>query len=218
VLVVVALVVLFLLGAGVFAWTLGEYLIHRFVMHEVEGRSMPSREHLIHHATGGDNAGRPVLSWLGIVVVGAVLFAAPGWLLAGPALGHPVPGLALYAGWLLGYGGYEQIHNRSHTHGPRNAYGRWVRTHHFHHHHGHPLTNHGVTSPLWDRIFGTLVLPEVICVPRCHTMPWLVDEAGVVKPEFADRYELVGPADPDARQAAIDRARAFANLPPIAAT
>lgn len=206
-----------LLFAGLFAWTLGEYVIHRFVMHAVEGRTLPSREHLEHHATGGDNPGRPVLSWLGIIVVGAILFAVPGWLLAGAVSGHPAVGLAVYGGWLLGYGVYERIHNRSHTHGPRNAYGRWVRTHHFHHHHGHPLTNHGVTTPLWDRMFGTLVVPDVIRVPRRHAMSWLVDESGVVRPEFADHYELVGPVDPDARHAALDRARAFANLPPMAA-
>ena len=53
---VVVSIVFFL--SGVFAWTLGEYVIHRFVMHQVEGRSMPSREHLMHHATGGESTRR----------------------------------------------------------------------------------------------------------------------------------------------------------------
>lgn len=48
-------------------------------------------------------------------------------------------------------------------------------------------------------------------------MTWLVDGEGQVKPEYARRYRLVGPADADARLAAIDRARAFANLAPVEA-
>lgn len=205
-----------LLLAGAFAWTLGEYVIHRFLMHELRGRGLPSREHLVHHADPEENPGRPLLSWVGIVVVGAVLFGPAGVAL-GARLGAPLVGLALYAGWLVGYGAYEQVHNRAHTHAPRGAYGRWVRSHHFHHHHGHPLANHGVTSPLWDRVFGTLEVPDTIRVPRRQAMVWLVDGLGAVKAEHAGRYRLVGPADADARQRALDRARAFANQAPVTA-
>ncbi|MEZ5179658.1 MAG: sterol desaturase family protein [Acidimicrobiales bacterium] len=204
--------------AGGFAWTLGEYVLHRFVMHELRGRGLPSREHLLHHADPEGNPGRPVLSWIGIVVVGAVLFVAPGLAVAG-ALGAPrAAGLALWAGWLAGYGTYERIHTRCHTHPPRGAYGRWVRRHHFHHHYGHALANHGVTSPLWDLVFGTREVAERVRVPRRHAMRWLVDAAGSVRPEHRATYELVGPdaGRAGARLAALDRARAFANLVPSA--
>ena len=199
-----------LLAAGAFAWTLGEYVIHRWVMHELRGRGLPSREHLVHHADPENNPGRPVLSWIGIAVVGAVLFLPVGLALVGAWWGS-----ALYVGWLVGYGIYEQLHERSHSHAPRNAYGTWLRRHHFHHHHGHPLTNHGVTSPLWDLVFGTLERNEHVDVPRRHAMAWLVDEHGEVKPEYRDTYRIVGPSDPEGRMAAIDRARAFANLAPV---
>jgi sterol desaturase/sphingolipid hydroxylase (fatty acid hydroxylase superfamily) len=201
-----------LLLAGAFAWSLGEYVLHRFVMHELKGKGLPSREHLIHHALAGENEGKPFLSWLGIAVMGAVGILPLGLLVAGAWWGS-----AAYVGWLVGYGFYEYVHGHSHTHGPRNAYGRWVRVHHFHHHHGHPMANHGVTTPLWDKVFGTLERPEVIRVPRRHAMRWLVDGAGEIHPELADRYVLVGPADPAGRMAAIDRARAFANLAPTPA-
>ena len=194
-------------AVGLFAWTLAEYVLHRFVMHELRGRGLPSREHLLHHADPERNKGRPLLSWVGILVVGLVLFGPAGVLVAGPGAA-----IAAYLGWLVGYGTYERIHNRSHSHAPTNAYGRWVRVHHFHHHHGHPMANHGVTSPLWDRVFGTLEPAGTIKVPRRHAMPWLVDAEGNVQPAFADRYVLVGPATADHRLAALDRARAFANL------
>lgn len=207
---VVAVSTLALFVGGIAAWTLGEYVIHRFVMHELRGKGLPSREHLIHHADPEGNPGRPVLSWIGISVVGAVLFLAPALAVIGQWWAA-----AAYAGWLVGYGVYEQIHNRCHTHAPRWAYGHWVRVHHFHHHHGHPMENHGVTSPIWDWVFGTLVVNDHIDVPRRHAMRWLVDDHGVVKPQYAQTYALVGPADPEARMAAIDRARAFANLAPV---
>jgi sterol desaturase/sphingolipid hydroxylase (fatty acid hydroxylase superfamily) len=200
--------------AGMFAWTLGEYVIHRW-MHEMLGKGMPSREHLVHHAVGGDNEGRPVLSWLGIAVVGAVLFVAGAGQLGAWLFDARWAGVALYAGWLVGYGVYERIHNRSHSHAPTGRYTAWVRRHHFHHHHGHPMANHGVTVPLWDRVFGTLEQAEVIRVPRRHAMRWLVDEAGEVKAEYQAHYVLVGGADNGERQQMIDKARAFANLAPV---
>ena len=206
-----------LFGAGLFAWTLAEYVLHRFVMHEMLGKGLPSREHLVHHADPENNPGRPLLSWIGIVVVGAVLFGWSAPLLTSWLIGSAWTGLALYAGWLVGYATYEQIHERSHFKAPRGRYTAWVRRHHFHHHHGHPMANHGVTTPLWDLVFGTLEVADVIRVPRRQAMCWLVDQHGDVRAEYADRYVLIGPATADARLAAIDRARAFANLPPVAA-
>ncbi len=201
---------------GLAAWTLAEYVLHRFVMHELRGRGLPSREHLLHHVDPENNTGRPVLSWIGIAIIGIVLFVPLGWLLGRTGASTPVAAASALAGWLAGYGGYERIHNRAHSHAPRGAYGRWVRRHHFHHHHGHPMANHGVTTPLWDAIFGTLEVPGSIRVPRRLAMDWLVDGSGRLRGEYVTDYELVGPATPDARLLALDRARAFANLAPLA--
>jgi hypothetical protein len=35
--------------------------------------------------------------------------------------------------------------------------------------------NHGVTTPLWDIVFGTYEEPETIRVPKKIVMPWLID-------------------------------------------
>lgn len=200
-----------LLTLGLAVWSFGEYVLHRFLMHEMKGRGITSREHLLHHADPERNGGRPVLSWIGIAVVGAVLFLAPGLLLFGYSTGW-----ATYAGWLLGYGIYQQIHNRAHSHGPRTVYGVWVRRNHFFHHHGHPMLNHGVTSPVWDKVFGTYAEAGRLRIPRRHAPIWLLDDDGKVRPEHAAYYVVVGSADPSDRMAAIDRARAFANLTLVA--
>ena len=53
--------------------------------------------------------------------------------------------------------------------------------------------NHGVTSPVWDVVFGTLQKPGIIKVPRKLQMRWLVDPAtGAVREELAGHYALVG--------------------------
>ena len=140
-------------GAGL--WTLGEYVLHRFAMHDLRGRGILSSEHLEHHVTarwGFDPL--IVLAWLGVILVGSGVWGPAGWLLGGP-----VVGCSLAAGWILGYAYYEYQHAQSHLRGPSGAYTRWLRRHHFHHHFGHPMANHGVTTPVWDLVFGTFESP-----------------------------------------------------------
>jgi sterol desaturase/sphingolipid hydroxylase (fatty acid hydroxylase superfamily) len=199
-----------LFALGAFAWTFFEYVLHRFVFHEMKGRNLGSREHLEHHVRaqwGFD----PVilLAWTGVLLVGGGWGALGAWL-AGPA------GWAVAAGWVVGYFFYEYHHAQSHLRGPRNRWERWLRINHFHHHFGHPLSNQGVTVPLWDVVFGTLERPARVKVPRRLAMRWLLDEHGEVRPEYRADYELVGSRDTSERQVAIDRARAFANLVPHA--
>ncbi|HYI62478.1 MAG TPA: sterol desaturase family protein [Acidimicrobiales bacterium] len=192
-------------------WTLAEYVLHRFAMHHLHGKGIMSREHLEHHVTAGWSFDvNHILSWTGMLLVGAVLWAPLGWLVAGPAVGVTVA-----VGWAFGYFFYEYQHATSHLRPPSNRYQRLIRRHHFHHHFGTPMANHGVSLPLWDRVFGTYERPEKVRVPRRLALSWLVDEAGEVRPEFRDDYVLVGERDMTDRLAKIDRARAFASLAPV---
>ena len=78
--------------------------------------------------------------------------------------------------------------------------------------------NHGVTTPVWDLVFGTYERVEgPVKVPRRLAMRWLVDEDGELLPGYEADWALVGrrlDAGEDPRQDEIDRARAFANLAP----
>jgi sterol desaturase/sphingolipid hydroxylase (fatty acid hydroxylase superfamily) len=203
-----ALIPAFALGAVL--WTLGEYLLHRFAMHELRGKGIMSREHLEHHVKASWHWSYIFpLAWTGQILVGfAAWMPLFGWL-----FGWSV-GLAVALGWSLGYFFYEWEHRASHLKPPRNRYQRWLRVHHFHHHFGHPMSNHGVTVPWWDKVFGTFERPERVRVPRRLAMTWLVDEHGEVRPEHAADYELVGAADSAERLAQLDRARAFASIAP----
>jgi hypothetical protein len=199
-------------AGGVFLWWFFEYVLHRFVFHGMKGVGIGSREHLEHHVTAGWN-----FDWLIVVVWVAVAITGLGWgSLFGWTSGSAVVGWALGLGWASGYYFYEFEHWRAHKRAPRNAWERWVRKNHFHHHFGHPLHNQGVTLPIWDFVFRTMDRPDVVGVPRRLAPAWLVDEDGELRPEYADDYVLLGSRTIDLRQSQIDRARAFANLTPTA--
>lgn len=197
------------LTLGAFAWTLAEYVLHRFVFHGASATRLGAREHRKHHAE--------------------VDYFAPWWqkaLAAGAAVGLIAPlafatagatfGAAFATGFVGLYLYYEVLHRRAHTHPPRGPYGRWRRRNHFAHHFVDPRLAQGVTTPFWDVVFGTRLEVETVRVPRRLAMPWLVDAYGVLRPEHARDYVLVGSARRDARSREDDREAAMANLRPNA--
>jgi sterol desaturase/sphingolipid hydroxylase (fatty acid hydroxylase superfamily) len=207
---VIAVLSVLAFAAGWFAWTLGEYCMHRFGMHALKGKGMPSKEHLRHHADRDSVLEKWPVSWTGIITVGVVVFFGGGSLV----LARPVAA-ALAAGWVFGYGFYDLHHYRAHRKPIANRYERWLRRHHFHHHFGHPMANHGVTLPLWDHVFGTYEEPGVVRVPERMAMIWLLGDDGDIKPEHAADYVLARGRRLTDDQAAEDRRRANANLAPV---
>lgn len=192
---------------GAASWTAAEYGLHRFLMHEMRGRGLASVEHLKHHAdvTYFSPASKKLASAAATTAVAYPATAA----LAGRRWAT-----AFTAGLLTMYFGYEVAHRRTHTHPPRGRYGSWARRNHLHHHFGAPMRNFGVTSPVWDKAFGTYDEPGVVTVPRRMAPVWLLDEAGEVNPEFAGDYLAKGARKSDPDQVDQDRADAFSNVAP----
>lgn len=172
---------------GALTWTLLEYLIHRFLGHEARLRPNPfAAEHVRHHAEGDYFAP----SWKKALAAAAALA-----VLAWPAtrLGGVGPGLAWLGGLFGLYAVYEVLHRRAHTHAGVGPYGRWLRRHHFAHHYADARANHGVTTPLWDVVFGSWRRVAQVRVPRRFVMPWLTDPAtGAVRPEHAATFVVGG--------------------------
>jgi sterol desaturase/sphingolipid hydroxylase (fatty acid hydroxylase superfamily) len=171
--------------AGIASWSLLEYLLHRFLGHDA--RTLPnffSVEHTRHHGVGDYFAPSWKKAIAALATFGAV---AP---LASLAAGREL-GLAFALSFVAMYGVYEVVHRRAHTHVGIGAYGRWLRRHHFHHHFENPRANHGVTSPVWDLVFGTFEPARRVRVPAKLRMRWLCDPAtGQVWPRLAPHYEL----------------------------
>lgn len=202
-------------AAGAFLWTFMEYVLHRFAFHEARGNNYGSREHLRHHGSEDSILESWYLSWAGILLVGFALIPFLGRLAGQDRLGW-----AVGTGYVLGYGFYDWVHWRAHRRPiPDNLFGRyesWVRRHHFTHHFHAPLKNQGVTTPLWDWVFGTRVKVDTVKVPRRMAMRWLVDENGDVRPEYADTYAVRGSIPLTEDQQRVDREVAFANEVPAA--
>ncbi len=197
--------------AGAASWTAVEYGLHRGAMHEMRGKGLASVEHLSHHAdvTYFSPASKKLAS--------AAVTTAVTYPIAVAVVGRR-RATAYTAGMISTYFGYEIAHRRTHTHPPRGRYGRWARRNHLHHHFGAPMRNFGVTSPVWDRLFGTYDDPGVVTVPRRMAPVWMLDDTGEVHPEFADDYIVKGNRRPEASPIDNDRDRidAFANLAPEA--
>lgn len=172
--------------AGASAWTFLEYALHSWNGHRMKGRTSFSRLHLAHHANPRFFA--PTL----YKVASAVPVVGGAGLLAGLAFGAGI-GFTFGIGLGVMYFAYEVTHRRTHTHPPRGPYSRWTRRNHLLHHFHSPNTNHGVTVPFWDHVFGTHVRPDVVRVPRRHAPDWMVDAAtGAVRPEYSRDYVITG--------------------------
>lgn len=167
---------------GVFTWSFLEYCVHRWAGHDRRLRgNIFEREHTRHHSQGDYFA--PTSKKLAAAFA-ALALTAPLWWVFGAA------GVAYSVGFAGFYLYYEALHRREHTHQGIGPYGRWARRHHFYHHFCNPKANHGVTSPLWDFVFGTYEKPEVIPVPRKLAMRWLLDPTGQIRAAHTSAYRL----------------------------
>ena len=180
-------------AAGAAGWTFAEYALHRWLGHSKQPKKTSSGrgsllsgdfgpEHRTHHADTTYFA--PTSRKLKAAAMLVPALGAGASLLVGPRRG-----VSFALGFASCYAGYELVHRRIHTHAPLNAYGEWARLHHLHHHFRRPDRNHGVTSPLWDVVFGTRDSVASVRLPRTHGLRWLVDD---VDPALAARFVVAG--------------------------
>ena len=145
--------VLMAVACGWLGVSLLEYVLHRFVFHRSfpdtpSGRMESFLTHGYHHAYP-DDPDRLVLPPIQSIPM-AVFVAAGDIAVFGRCVG-----LAAFAGSALGYIAYDEIHYLVHHHRPRTAIGTWLRRYHLLHHHAKEVARFGVSSPLWDFVFGT---------------------------------------------------------------
>jgi sterol desaturase/sphingolipid hydroxylase (fatty acid hydroxylase superfamily) len=140
---------LFLLG--MFAWTLLEYLIHRHAFHYEPksgwGKQLHFMMHGVHHDYPND-ASRLVMP-PSVSIPLALIFYGFFALL----FGQLSP--AVFAGLVFGYLCYDMIHYATHHFEMKSGAGQWLKRYHLRHHYKDDTNGFGVSSPLWDIIFGT---------------------------------------------------------------
>ncbi|MBI5247654.1 MAG: sterol desaturase family protein [Elusimicrobia bacterium] len=154
--------------AGIVLWPALEYALHRWLGHEAGFETAFKAEHRKHHRDR-DYFASAADKLKGIAPAAAALFAV-GYGAAGAAAA-----LAFVAGFLGCYLAYEWNHKRYHTSPPSTSLGMKLRKHHFIHHFVDSRSNHGVTTVLFDKAFGTFLSRRQVAIPRAFVPPWMLE-------------------------------------------
>jgi sterol desaturase/sphingolipid hydroxylase (fatty acid hydroxylase superfamily) len=140
--VVVGVVVI----AGFMSWGLLEYVVHRWILHGPP--SLARRGHAQHHAEPGALISTPLF----VIMTGALAI----WGLLGLVLPAGLAALLVF-GLYAGYNYFALVHHVQHHRGKDVACVAYVRRlerlHHLHH--ARQVVNFGISTTIWDRLFGT---------------------------------------------------------------
>ena len=140
----------FIVGFLFFTWV--EYMSHRFIYH-MEPTAKWKEEiqykfHGVHHDYPKDKS-RLALPPLVSVVLAGMLFLGLRFIMGDYVFGF-LPGL------LMGYASYLGVHYTIHAFRPPKNLFKVLWVHHGIHHYKQNDKAFGVSSPLWDYIYGTM--------------------------------------------------------------
>ena len=151
-----AMIILAFIG-GMFFWSLFEYIIHRFIFHFVAESERALKIvyilHGNHHEYPRDKQ-RLIMPAVPSIIMASVIFLVMHFIASVVGVEEAV--FAFFPGFVLGYLIYATMHYAIHAWNPPF---KWMkplwRNHHLHHYKGHE-NGFGVSSTLWDHIFGTM--------------------------------------------------------------
>lgn len=143
------LIAISLFISGVFAFTLTEYLIHRFLFHfnatTEKEKKVQYIIHGVHHEFPKDKdrlVMPPAVSLL------LAVFFFLGYLLLMKEMAFP-----FFSGFCFGYSTYLIIHYSVHRYRPPKNFLRILWKHHALHHYREDEGNYSVSFPFWDFVF-----------------------------------------------------------------
>ncbi|MGB5394281.1 MAG: sterol desaturase family protein [Lutimonas sp.] len=146
---------------AIFSWTFAEYILHRFLFHWISENKYIQRFHFImhgsHHLYPKDEQRllMPPIPGLIMATMLFFIFYFIFWMIGLPKLTW-----AYFPGFFLGYLLYSFLHRATHVNKPPKKF-KYLWKHHSLHHYKFPDKAFGVSTTLWDRIFGTMP-PEKI--------------------------------------------------------
>jgi sterol desaturase/sphingolipid hydroxylase (fatty acid hydroxylase superfamily) len=142
---------------GVLLWSFAEYMLHRFVFH-FQPRT-PAQEkaiflfHGVHHYQPQDKTRLVMPPVVSIPL--SFLFYALFYLVFAILLGLPHWIAPAFAGFVTGYLFYDITHYATHHFPMRRGIWKFLKRYHMQHHYKTPDERFGVSSPVWDYVFGT---------------------------------------------------------------
>lgn len=143
---------------GVLIWTFAEYTLHRFLFHYKAKSTRAERIfflfHGVHHAQPQIKTRLvmplPVSIPLALISYGLFWLVFAGLFQAASLL------FPSFSGFMIGYLVYDLTHYATHHFQMRRGYWKYLKRHHMAHHFKTPDARYGVSSPIWDYIFGTM--------------------------------------------------------------
>ncbi len=147
-----ALSIIGLIVFGIFIWTITEYLLHRFVFHLKLKGKLGERIHFIFHGVHHDypSDSKRLVMPPAVSIPLAALFYFLFRFLIGEVYIYP-----FFAGFLAGYLFYDMTHYAVHHFNMHSKFWLAIKNHHAKHHYQDPNKGYGVSTPLWDYVFGT---------------------------------------------------------------
>jgi sterol desaturase/sphingolipid hydroxylase (fatty acid hydroxylase superfamily) len=137
---------------GMLSWTLFEYLMHRFVFHYVAHSPGAQRIvyiiHANHHEYPRDRE-RLFMPPAPSFIIAAVIFIPQYLLLDNNAF-------MFFPGFLFGYLMYGTMHYAIHAWNPPFKWMKPLWRNHHLHHYKEQEKGFGVSTTIWDRVFGTM--------------------------------------------------------------
>ena len=147
-----------LITVGLFSWSLFEYVMHRFIFH-YDARSRLGRKFL-YHAHISHHEAPLAKSQISASLILGLPIGAVYWPLAWALTGSWVAASWLFIGLAGGFFSYKWVHFQCHHRRNRFRLLRYLRHYHLLHHYKSPQLRFGVTSPLFDLVFGTFSSPS----------------------------------------------------------
>ncbi|KAG6554246.1 hypothetical protein Mapa_004162 [Marchantia paleacea] len=141
------------MAVGILLWSFIEYSLHRHLFHVKTTTYWWNTGHYLLH---GCHHKYP-LDGLRLVFppAGTAIFCVLFWNVLNNVISEAVMPSA-FGGGLLGYVMYDLTHYFLHHGVPFDNISRKLKRYHLNHHFKEQTTGFGITSTLWDRVFGTL--------------------------------------------------------------
>lgn len=135
-------------------WTFSEYFLHRFFFHWTPPGKIGERLHFIYHGVHHDfpnDKARLVFA----PILGLPLTYLHFWvykMVFGLPNAYP-----FFCGYITGYVLYDLMHYALHHYNIKGSYWQKMKENHMRHHFADPEKGFGVSSPIWDHVFDTVL-------------------------------------------------------------
>lgn len=144
---------------GVVLWTLVEYTSHRYLMHRPFPRGERLGTRVLHYLFDAMHADHHARPWDGYFINGHLdTLIVSSVLVPASLLAPPYTASVVVVAFFTCYVAEEWVHHGLHFWNSDLGYFQYLRRRHLYHHSRHGVGRaYGITSGVWDTVFGTRI-------------------------------------------------------------